>query len=120
MNHENRINYVEFPAADFAAIKAFYQELFGWTFEHYGEEYLAFNDGAMDGGFYKSEQRAAAADGAPLVIFYTKNLEDLQARLIETGGTVCVPIFSFPGGRRFHFHDPHGNELAVWTDQGLD
>ena len=116
MNTENHINYVEFPASDFATVKTFYGKLFNWEFEHYGEEYLAFNDGRMDGGFYKSEKKAAASDGAALVIFYAKDLEHLQAQVIEAGGTVCVPTFSFPGGRRFHFHDPHGNELAVWTD----
>ena len=117
MNQENQINYVECPASDFAAMKAFYGSLFDWTFEHYGEEYLAFNDGRMDGGFYQSKERAAAATGAALVIFYAKDLEALQTRITDAGGTVCVPTFSFPGGRRFHFHDPHGNELAVWTDQ---
>jgi len=119
MNTENQINYVEFPASDFEAVKAFYGALFDWNFEHFGEEYLAFNDGRLDGGFYRSDKRAAAADGAALVIFYTKDLEGLQQRVIDAGGAVCVPTFPFPGGRRFHFHDPHGNELAVWTDQGL-
>ena len=119
MNAENQINYVEFPASDFEATKAFYGILFNWTFEHYGEDYLAFNDGRMDGGFYKSDQRVAATNGAALVVFFAKDLENLQARVLEAGGTVCVPTFSFPGGRRFHFHDPHGNELAVWSDQNL-
>ncbi len=119
MNKENQINYVELPASNFEAMKAFYGDLFEWTFESYGEDYLAFNDGRLDGGFYKSDNRAAAGDGAALIIFYTQNLEELQDRIVAAGGEVCVPVFAFPGGRRFHFHDPHGNELAVWTDQGL-
>jgi len=120
MTDETQMNYVEFPSSDFEAAKAFYSALFNWSFTAFGEDYLAFNDGRMDGGFYKSEKKAAAADGAALVIFYAKDLEGMQARILSAGGAVCVPIFSFPGGRRFHFHDPHGNELAVWTDQGLD
>jgi len=119
LNKENRIDYVEFPAADFDAIKAFYGGLFNWTFTAFGDDYLAFNDGRLDGGFYRSGNRAAAATGAALVIFYTAELEQLQQRIEAAGGTVCVPTFSFPGGRRFHFTDPHGNELAVWTDQNL-
>ncbi len=119
MTLENRINYVEFPAADFSEMKRFYGGVFNWTFEHYGEEYLAFNDGAMDGGFYLSEQKATAAQGAALVIFFANDLEATQAKIVAAGGVVCVPIFEFPGGRRFHFNDPHGNELAVWSDQGL-
>jgi len=117
MNNENQINYIEFPASDFDAVKAFYSTLFQWTFEHFGEDYLAFNDGRMDGGFYKSTKKATAEDGAALAIFYAKDLEGLQARVEAAGGVICVPTFTFPGGRRFHFNDPHGNELAVWTDQ---
>jgi len=117
MSHENQINYIEFPAADFESAKEFYGTLFDWTFEHFGEDYLAFNDGHLDGGFYKSTKKVKAEDGAPLVIFFTKDLEKLQGRVTAAGGNICVPTFSFPGGRRFHFNDPHGNELAVWTNQ---
>ncbi len=117
MNNENQINYVEFPAADFSAIKAFYTAVFNWTFEHFGEEYLAFNDSRMDGGFYKSTKKVTAEQGAALVIFYANDLEAFQERVTAAGGEICVPIFSFPGGRRFHFNDPHGNELAIWSDK---
>jgi len=115
MTNEQHINYVELPASDFDAVQLFYQSLFAWSFTPYGEDYLAFNDGRMDGGFYKSDKVANAADGAALIIFYAADLENTQARVEAAGGKVCVPIFSFPGGRRFHFNDPHGNELAVWT-----
>ncbi len=113
------IDYVELPAADFAAVDAFYSQVFGWTFESYGPEYHAFKDGNLDGGFYKSSTVSVADDGAALVIFYASDLEAAEAAIIAAGGSIVKPIFSFPGGRRFQFTDPHGNELAVWTDQGL-
>lgn len=120
MSKEKQINYIEFPASDLNAAKVFYGSLFDWTFEHFGEEYLAFNDGRIDGGFYKSAKKVSAEDGAALIIFYTADLEATQQSIVAAGGKICVPTFSFPGGRRFHFNDPHGNELAVWTDQKLD
>jgi len=115
MTSENHVNYIELPASDFAATQTFYQSLFDWSFTPFGDEYLAFNDGRMDGGFYLSEKASKSNTGAALVIFYAADLEKTQARIKAAGGTICVPIFSFPGGRRFHFNDPHGNELAVWT-----
>lgn len=114
---DRKIDYVEFHAADFDAIEAFYSAAFGWTFTDYGPEYRAFNDGKLDGGFRQGEGRSRTADGAALVILYADDLEATRATVVEHGGEISEDIFAFPGGRRFHFLDPHGNELAVWSDR---
>ena len=116
MPQDMKIDYIELPAADFDAVEAFYREVFGWTFEDYGEGYRAFSDGRLDGGFYKADARSEQERGAALVVFYAENLEGVRDAIERAGGVVVKPIFSFPGGRRFHFADPHGNELAVWSD----
>ena len=103
------------PAADLDAVQAFYAETFGWTFTDYGPEYRAFNDGSLDGGFYRSELKSRTETGAALVILYADELEATQAAVVRQGGTIAREIISFPGGRRFQFLDPHGNELAVWS-----
>ncbi|NND93198.1 MAG: VOC family protein [Granulosicoccus sp.] len=115
--HTNlKIDYLELPAQNFDAQQSFYQRVFDWTFQDYGPEYRAFSDGTLDGGFYKSTQVSSSQLGAALVIFYASDLEAVEQSVVEAGGAIVKPIFSFPGGRRFHFTDPHGNELAVWTD----
>ncbi|MEE9319201.1 MAG: VOC family protein [Granulosicoccus sp.] len=113
-----KIDYIELPAADFTAIQDFYSNVFGWTFESWGDQYLAFNDGRLDGGFYKTgpELCSNTITGAALVIFYASDLEAVHEAVVKAGGTILKPTFDFPGGRRFQFADPHGNELAVWTD----
>lgn len=113
--HEGAIDYIEMPARDFDAVEAFYSQVFGWTFVDWGPEYRAFNDGRLDGGFYKSDACSDTATGAVLVIFKTDDLEAKQRAVEAAGGTIVKPIFSFPGGRRFQFSDPSGNELAVWS-----
>ena len=113
MKHHT-INYIEFAAPDLEKIKAFYGKAFGWEFTDYGPDYVAFNDGFIDGGFEKGEVRN---QGQPLVILYSENLETSQQAIKEAGGKIVRPIFSFPGGRRFHFTDPCDNELAVWSDK---
>jgi uncharacterized protein len=115
---DQKIDYIELPAANFDAIEAFYALAFGWTFTSYGDEYHAFNDGQLDGGFYKSDLVSSTSTGAALVVIYAEDLEATCERVVASGGRVCREIFSFPGGRRFHFLDPHGNELAVWSAQG--
>ena len=115
MASDLKIDYIEMPASDFDAVQTFYEAVFSWTFEDYGAEYRAFSDGKLDGGFYRSSQRSSADEGAPLVIFYADDLEAVEKAVIAAGGNIVKPIFSFPGGRRFQFTDPHGNELAVWT-----
>ena len=112
-----RINYIELPAGDIELAKEFYGNTFGWTFQDFGPNYCAFNDGETDGGFYKSDLSSNYAEGSALVVLYTKNLEATLESIIENGGRVVKDIFSFPGGRRFHFADPNGNELAVWSDK---
>jgi len=119
MPNDKKVDYIELPAADFAAQEAFFSSVFGWNFTSYGDEYHAFSDGHIDGGFYKSTTRSKAADGAALVIFYAVDLEAMETAVSSAGGQISTPVFSFPGGRRFHFTDPHGNEYAVWTDKGL-
>ena len=116
MPTDQKIDYLEFPARDFVATKSFYSQVFGWSFQDYGDEYCAFNDGKLDGGFYKSEQSSSTEHGSTLVVLYAEDLERTLETVVAGGGGIVRPIFSFPGGRRFHFSDPNGNELAVWSD----
>ena len=110
----NHIDYVEFKAPDLDAVKQFYSECFGWKFTDYGPTYTAFSESGLFGGFELSD--APIANGA-LVVLYHSELETVQDTITKAGGTIVKPIFSFPGGRRFHFADPAGNELAVWSDR---
>ncbi|MFT6641189.1 MAG: putative enzyme related to lactoylglutathione lyase [Flavobacteriaceae bacterium] len=103
------------PASDFDAVETFYASVFNWTFEDFCDEYRAFSDGKIDGGFYSSTNVASVDAGASLIIFYADHLEEVQPDTIAAGDVIVKPIFSFPGGRRFQFKDPHGNELGVWT-----
>ena len=119
MNEHGKLNYIEFPAADLQSTKDFFGSAFGWEFEDFGPEYTAFSGQGLDGGFYKSTMKSSAENGAALAIFYSSNLEETQASVENAGGTICQKIFSFPGGRRFHFIEPSGNELAVWSDKGM-
>ena len=116
MNEHGKLNYIEFPANDIQATKTFFSAAFSWSFEDYGPEYTAFSDQGLDGGFYKSEMKSSAENGAALVIFYSSELETTLSKVEAAGGTISQQIFSFPGGRRFHFIEPSGNELAVWSD----
>jgi len=110
----NYINYVEFKAKDLKVIKDFYVNAFGWTFTDYGPTYTAFSNSGLEGGFEKSE--CEILNGA-LVVLYHENLEYIKDAVIKSKGTISKDIFSFPGGRRFHFIDPAGNELAIWCDK---
>jgi len=112
-----KINYLELPANNLAANKAFFSEVFGWRFTDYGPEYCAFHDAGIEGGFYQSTLSSNTATGATLVVFYSLDLATTAQKITSAGGQVVKPIFSFPGGRRFHFCDPCGNEYAVWSDQ---
>jgi predicted enzyme related to lactoylglutathione lyase len=111
---ENRIDYVELPASDIPATKQFYNTVFGWQFVDYGPKYTSFSDGRLDGGF--TTQQAPPATGL-LLVLYAADLSAAQARIEAAGGKISKETFSFPGGRRFHFLDPNGNELAVWSDR---
>jgi predicted enzyme related to lactoylglutathione lyase len=116
MNEHEKINYVEFPAKDLEATKVFFATVFGWSFADYGPDYTAFLNQGLNGGFFKSDLTATTSTGSALVVLYSKELEQTQAKIEAAGGTIVRPIFSFPGGRRFHFSDPNGNEWAVWSD----
>ena len=116
MNLHEKINYVELPAKDLAATKVFFQSVFGCSLIDYGPEYTAFSDQGIDGGFFKSELASSSQNGAALVIFYSNQLEATLAKVEKAGGSIVRPIFSFPGGRRFHFTEPSGNEFAVWSE----
>lgn len=117
MPEDQKINYLELPARDLDAVQRFYEAAFGWSFTDYGPEYRAFNDGFIDGGFYKSDASSSTKNGAALIVLYAEDLEGTQETVMKSGGTIVKEIFSFPGGRRFHFADPNGNELAVWSGQ---
>lgn len=112
--HET-INYVEYPARDLEATAVFFEAAFGWTFTHYGPDYMAFSGQGLDGGFYRAELAASTAQGSALIVFYSARLEETQAKVTAAGGAIIKPIFDFPGGRRFHFTEPSGNEFAVWS-----
>ena len=116
MNLHEKINYVEFPSKDLAATKAFFQSVFGWSFVDYGPEYTAFSNQGLDGGFFKSDLASSSQNGAALVIFYSNQLEATLAKVEKAGGAIVKPIYSFPGGRRFHFTEPSGNDFAVWGE----
>ena len=118
MNINDKINYVEFPARDIEATKTFFTTVFGWGFTDYGPEYASFKDQGINGGFYKSDSTSSTGTGGALIVLYSDTLEDVQKRVEQAGGSILKPIFSFPGGRRFHFAEPSGNELAVWSDVG--
>ncbi|WP_018900643.1 VOC family protein [Rhizobium sp. 2MFCol3.1] len=109
---ELRIDYVEFNVADIERSKAFYGKAFGWRFTDYGPNYCEFDDGRLKGGFTNLE---APRPGGPLVILYADDLEAALRSVEDAGGKIVRPIFGFPGGSRFHFADPDGYELAVWT-----
>jgi hypothetical protein len=113
MRQGGKIDFVEFPAGDLTATKAFYREAFGWIFADYGPSYAAFEGQGTDGGFNAD---AAEAPAKPLVVLYAQDLEGMEAKVLGAGGRVIRPTFEVPGGRRFHFADPSGNELAVWSE----
>lgn len=119
MTRHERIDYAEFPSRDPAASRAFFETVFGWAFTDYGPDYTAFaaSGAGLDGGFFRAEQTAATASGSALVVLYSERLEDTRARIEAAGGRIVRPVFTFPGGRRFHFVEPGGSELAVWSDR---
>ena len=119
MSKHEKINYVEFPATNIEATKEFFTTVFGWAFTDYGPTYTSFSKAGLDGGFFQSELSASTRNGSALIVLYSKDLEKTQAKIEKAGGAIVKPIFSFPGGRRFHFTDPSGNEFAVWSDAGI-
>lgn len=116
MHKHEKMNYVEFPCNDIPASKAFFSTVFGWQFEDYGPDYTAFTDEGLDGGFYTHDTPAVAANGSALIVFYSADINSTEEKVRAAGGTISTAQFDFPGGRRFHFTDPSGNEFAVWTE----
>jgi predicted enzyme related to lactoylglutathione lyase len=114
MRPENRIDYVEIPVTDVARARAFLEAMFGWTFREWGDEYLSFSDGRLNGGIRKADD--AETQNGVLLVFYSDDLERDVERVQEHGGRISQEIFSFPGGRRFHFIDPAGTEFALWSE----
>jgi uncharacterized protein len=112
--NDQKIDYVELAVGDIPRARNFYGQAFGWSFKDYGPEYCEFNDGRLTGGFALG---GTGKPGGPLVILFAADLEGTQRRIEKAGGKIVKPIFSFPGGRRFHFADPDGYELAVWSDK---
>ena len=113
MREDGKIDYVEFPAADLPGNKDFYAKAFGWTFVDYGPTYVGFENGGLDGGFDADVSKPPQ----PLIVLYAADLEAMLARVEAAGGLIAKGIFAFPGGRRFHFIDPSGVELAVWSER---
>ncbi|MBH3386572.1 VOC family protein [Pseudomonas juntendi] len=111
---DRQIDNIEFNVSDIARSKAFYGHVFGWRFTDYGPTYSEFSDGRLTGGFTAGEP---VRPGGALIILYADDLQATQQRVTAAGGSISRATFAFPGGRRFHFIDPDGHELAVWTAQ---
>ena len=116
--NDRRIDYIEFPAIDMTKTKAFYQQVFGWKFTDYGPEYTSFEDGRMTGGFSQVAAGGLSGAGTPLIVIYATDLAAVERAVVRGGGVIGEHI-QFPGGKRFHFTDPVGNRLAVWSDAGV-
>jgi len=119
MNQHEKINYVELPSKNLESTKAFFTEVFSWNFTDYGPEYTAFSDEGLDGGFYLAPLASTTANGSALIVFYSQDLNATLTKVKNAGGEIVKPIFVFPGGSRFHFTEPSGNEFAVWSDKEL-
>jgi uncharacterized protein len=116
-NH-HKINYIEFASTDIEQTKKFYATAFGWKFVDYGPDYVAFSaaESGVDGGFYRADPHEELPKVAPLVVLYSSDLKATEEAIVAAGGTIVIPTFDFPGGRRFHFADGAGNALAVWSE----
>jgi predicted enzyme related to lactoylglutathione lyase len=112
----HKITYIEFTTTSIEWTKKFYSTVFGWSFQDWGPEYITFAGVGIDGGFAKGDPQAKQAKSAPLVVLYSSNLKATEAAIVAAGGSIVVPTFEFPGGRRFHFSDGGGNLLAVWSE----
>ncbi|KZN40386.1 VOC family protein [Pseudoalteromonas luteoviolacea] len=116
MNQHEKLNYVEFAAKDLQSTKLFFSQVFGWEFVDYGPEYTAFSNQGLDGGFYQADMSCQVSNGGALLVFYSKDIQNTLSKVTENGGEIVLPIFEFPGGCRFHFTEPSGNEFAVWSE----
>ncbi|MEM6406406.1 MAG: VOC family protein [Pseudomonadota bacterium] len=118
MHQHEKINYIELPCQDIERTKAFFSAVFGWVFTDYGPDYTAFSaaEAGIDGGFTLAPACRQSIQGCALVVFYSRDLATTQSSIQQAGGCIIQETFSFPGGQRFHFSDPNGNEYAVWSD----
>ncbi len=116
MHQHEKLNYVEFGSTNVSATKQFFERAFDWSFTDYGPEYSAFSGQGLDGGFFKSEFVNQTANGGALLVFYSSDIQATQIKVEQHGGKIIRPIFEFPGGCRFHFTEPSGNEFAVWSE----
>jgi hypothetical protein len=110
----HKINYIEFTTADIVKAKKFYSTVFGWSFKDWGPDYIDCT--ATEAGIAIGIAKGAPPSSGPLVILYSKDLKATEAAIITAGGSITVPTFEFPGGRRFHFSDGAGNLLGVWSE----
>jgi hypothetical protein len=113
MSRDRKIDYIEFYASDIPAAKRFHTAVFGWKFVDYGPDYTSFEDGRIAGGFRKG----IVSSGGPLIVIYVDDLAAASQRVKDAGGKITKDIFSFPGGSRFEFADPNGNQLAAWNEK---
>jgi len=113
-DQDNSINYIEFPLVKNAETKKFYTQVFGWEFTDWGPNYISFSGANIDGGF--NGEDAEVSTSGVLVVLYANDLDQKCAEVKKAGGKISKPIFEFPGGKRFHFNDPNGNQLAVWSE----
>lgn len=116
MKEHEKINYLELPAKDINAAKQFFTTVFNWSFVDYGPEYSVFSGAGVDGGFFTSDLVSSSSTGSALIVFYSNSLKETEKKIEDGGGNIITPVFTFPGGRRFHFADPNGNEYAVWSE----
>jgi predicted enzyme related to lactoylglutathione lyase len=112
-HHHHAIDYVELPAPDLATSRSFYATAFGWEFNDYGPGYAGIR--GPDPEDPEAGGLAGGGTGTPLVLLYSTDLDTTLASVLDAGGTLLAGPYEFPGGRRFHFADPAGNELGVWS-----
>lgn len=114
-NINNSINYIELPMIKNAETKNFYSKVFEWEFTDWGPDYISFSGANIDGGFNGLGEAQISPPGV-LVVLYTNERDKKFKEVKKAGGGITKPIYEFPGGKRFHFRDPNGNELAVWSE----
>ncbi|WP_217434843.1 VOC family protein [Marinifaba aquimaris] len=120
MREHEKLNYVEYAAFDLTQTKRFFTQVFNWQFTDYGPDYCDFTEQGIDGGFYRADKKSVQAQGGALLVFYSNDLVQTRNKIVKAGGEVTQDIFDFPGGQRFHFTEPSGNEFAVWSDNKVD
>lgn len=116
MSQHHLINYIEIPVKNMERSKDFFAQAFGWSFVDYGPDYAAISDAGIDAGLFVSDKTVSTETGSPLIVMFSKDLEASEKLIVSCGGAIVKEIFTFPGGRRFHFSDLNGNEYAIWSD----